>query len=94
MLTPLDRELLNLSAAWLVTTVVVLLVSEVLSSHLECQKAGGLGLRNRLNRRLKSVMKMILSTWNCYLSKVIVVNGHCYGDLVLSYHIIAMTMVI
>lgn len=37
VLTP-DRELLNLSAAWLVTTVVVLLVSDVLRSHLECQK--------------------------------------------------------
>ena len=36
----LDRELLNLCAAWLVTTVTVLLVSELLQSHLECQKAG------------------------------------------------------
>jgi len=35
-----DRELLNLCAAWLVTTVTVLLVSELLRSHLECQKAG------------------------------------------------------
>lgn len=34
----LDRELLNLCAAWLVTTVTVLLVSELLQSHLECQK--------------------------------------------------------
>lgn len=33
-----DRELLNLCAAWLVTTVTVLLVSELLRSHLECQK--------------------------------------------------------
>ena len=38
-----DRELLNLCAAWLVTTVTVLLVSELLWSHLDCQKAARLG---------------------------------------------------
>eukprot|EP00435_Cladocopium_sp_Y103_P028909 s633_g7.t1 len=33
-----DSQLLNLCAAWLVTTVTLLLVSELLRSHLECQQ--------------------------------------------------------